>query len=293
MKKKSKKNFLDSLSFDDILDGTTLEIDASLTGKNLFLRHFSHEDLFKIFRKVGLFQHLKQMGFTQLITDIKFDALVHHLKLYNHDKKHYNLLFDLRISERRFAPDKKYFKKGETPQIYDMIAIEWLSAQNPKANFSEGRPQLPGQKKPGLGILRYCFKMMTVLAKQVHKDGYMDIPEHVHGAIMYGKKFKFFDPSHEGVLHALRRDLIDYSLSDISWGIMTKTIIEQYKQKPQQYKPSEQIYAVSHRLKKYFNSSHYQHIYKKYFRRKRFVFNYEQMVKKRTAILKTKKIVDL
>ncbi|MCP4132584.1 MAG: hypothetical protein GY754_16590 [bacterium] len=269
---------------------------GSLTakGKKLFLNKFTPENLDEIVQTVGLKDHLKKKGFDKLhITTDVDDTLIHYLKIYAGSEDPNNLLVDLRVSESKFVPDNKFFEDERGVVTYDMIVIEWLSAHNPKSNFSSDKPQLPGQRSPGLGVLKYCFEMMHVVAKEVTKDGFLDIPDHLHGAIMYSKKFKFFDPAHEGVLQALVRDLKGYSLSDISWGVLTGTIIEKFKNAPQKYDPSEQIFYVSNRMKKYYNSSKYKSIFNKYYKRKKFNFDYDLMVEKRDKMLKEKNIVDI
>ncbi len=269
---------------------------GNLRREKYFLKRFTREDLYKIIESVGLLDHLdKRLGIDTFDVEIDVDeTLINYCRLYAGKPKPENLLLDLRLSETRFIPDPVFFGKEKDASItYDMIVIEWLSAQNPQNNFSKIRPQLPGQKSPGLGILRFCFEMMYIVGKEVIKDGFLDIPDHMHGAIMYSKKFKFFNPAHEGILRAIIRDLSDYSLADISWGMITETIIEKYKQKPQVYDPSEQIFPVSRRMNNYYNSRKYKSTFNKYYRRKRYKFNYDEMVAKREEILKNKKITDL
>jgi hypothetical protein len=174
-----------------------------------------------------------------------------------------------------------------------MIVIEWLSLQNPFKGFHGGKPPLPGQVNPGLGALKYCFEMMYRVGSMMVKDGFMDIPDHMSGAMMYSKKFKFFDPRHEAILRAVMRDLKEYSLRDITWGMITGTVIDTYKNQSQAYDPCEQIYATSERVKKYFTSHMYMSVYNKYYKRKKYRFNYSRMVEKRDEILKKKKEADV
>jgi hypothetical protein len=267
--------------------------DLSRKREKLFLRNFTADDLYAIMKRVKLIDHLEAKGFDSLKVGIDVDdSYVHYLKLYYKNVDPNSILLDLRLSESRFVPDKKFFE-DQTQRVFDMIVIEWLSAQNPLHKFNGDKPQLPGQKKPGLGILNYCFEMMYVVAREIIKDGFLDIPDHMHGAIMYSKKFKFFDPTHEGILRAIMRDLSDYSLVDISWGIITKTIIEEYKNAPQEYAPSEQVFYVSDRMRDYFHSKKYLSVFNKYYKRKHYHFEYEEMLKLREAIIKAKKIEEL
>lgn len=263
----------------------------------LFLRRFEPEDLLAIMKKVGLIAHLEGLGFEKLFvtTDVD-DTLVNYMKLYTERESPDYLLFDLRVSESKFLPNKQFFDDPDEIVTYDMIVIEWLSAQNPFMNFPKDgakRPQLPGQKKPGLGVLNYCFKMMYLVAREVIKDGFLDVPDHMHGAIMYSRRFKFFNPAHEAILQAIKRDLKKYSLADISWGMLTGTIIDEEKGTPQVYDPSEQIFYVSNRMRDYFHSKKYRETFKHYFKKKRYRFDYDLMLRKREEILRKKPIIDL
>jgi len=261
---------------------------------SLFLGRFSQNDFHEMIDRVGLLDHLARKGFKDILVKIEIeDNGLNHFRAYDQKETADRLLMNLKVSESRFQPENKFFRNESKPVTYEMIVIEWLSAHNPNQSYFENRPQLPGQTSPGLGVLKYYFALMYLVAKEVAKDGFLDIPDYVHGAIMYTKKFKFFDPIHEGVLQALLRDLKNYSLSDISWGILTKTIIETYKNQPQVYNPSEQIFYVSKKMRDYFHSKYYKNIFRKYYKRKNFRFDYQKMLAKREEILKNKKIADL
>ncbi|HOO72290.1 MAG TPA: hypothetical protein PK926_11060 [Spirochaetota bacterium] len=305
MTKKGKSNLFKSLqpvNMSDVLNrgfngldiGQDLGTLQSSSREKRFLRTFTADGLFSIMKKVGLVEHLSKLGMDDVFTTIDVDDTgINYMKIYWKEEKPEMMLFDLRLSESRFLPDKRFFEDEDSIIPYDMVVIEWLSAQNPMVTFSNDKPQLPGQSRPGLGILRYCFDMMYIVAKEIIKDGFLDIPDHFHGAVMYSKKFKFFDPAHEGVLRALMRDLKQYSLYDITWGILTGTIIEQYTNAPQPYDPSEQIFYVSERMRHYFRSSKYRNVYNKYYKRKKFKFNYDEMVARRKEVLKSRAADDL
>ncbi len=276
------------------------DISESLDGlpgyhaKRLFLKRFSADDWYKIFNDTGFAAYLQGIG----LADIKIlsdadDFSINYLKIYYKDIDPHNLLMDLRVTERTFMPDEGICGDYRFDGPLYMIVIEWLSLQNPFRKFNGDRPGLPGQVNPGLGALKYCFELMYTVGSRMVKDGFMDIPDHMSGAIMYSKKFKFFDPRHEAILRAVMRDLKDYSLRDITWGMITGTVIEKYKNQPQAYDPCEQIYATSERMKRYFSSHAYMSVYNKYYRRKKYRFDYPQMVRKREEILKTKNEADV
>ncbi len=295
-KKKSLFNSFDKMDFDlgsaDV--GANLGNTQLMHGEKMFLKRFKPADLMEIIGKVGLLNHLENVGFSDCVIDVDIDEnYVNHLKLYTEKKKPEHLLLDLRVSESKFTPKKEMLEMGFDNLAYDMIVIEWLSAQNPTHSFSKDKPQLPGQKRPGLGILKYCFDMMYIVAKEITKDGFMDVPDHMHGAVMYSKKFKFYNPVHEAILQAILRDLKNYSMLDISWGMITGTVINETKMELQVYDPSEQIFYVSERLRRHFNSRAYRGLFNKYYKKHRFRFNYDEMVVKREEMLKKKSLIDL
>ena len=261
----------------------------------LILGHFTADDMFSIMQKTGMVGHLEERGFKDLSVFIDMDeSNVNYIKLYSGTASPGNMLMDLRVAETRFMPKPHFFPDDSFLPAYDMVVIEWLSLQNAqKENFSSDRPQLPGQTKPGLGILNYCFDMMFDVARKVSKDGFLDMPEHLHGAIMYSKKFKFFDPANEAIVRAVLRDLSKYSMSDLSWGVITKTIINETTGEPEIYKPSEQVFYASDRMKSYFESGMYKSAVKKLYRKKKYSFDYDKMLKMRAEILKTKNISDV
>lgn len=291
MKKKEKQNN----EFAHIDLGESFEI---LTGhggvKKLFLQRFNRDELWRMSEKIGLVSHLKKKGFDNIILDIEVDEnRINYFNIYMKEKRPENRLLDVRLSEMTFIPGNKYYNETDTITPFDMINIEWITARNPYAGFSKKRPQLPGQSSPGLGILKYCFRMIYLMASEIFKDGFMDVPDHMHGAIMYSSDFKFFDPVHEAILRAVMRDLKKYSIADITWGILTSTVIEKYSGVPQVYEPCEQIHPVSRRMKKYFNSDTYKKTFKKYYNRKRYYMDYNEMVRRRDDILFKKRIENL
>jgi hypothetical protein len=278
---------LDSSDIESSLSRTVIKKDR------LFLRRFDTNALYEMLTQIHLIPHLEGIGFSNIKIGIHADENdINYLNLYHKKIAPGNILLELRVSESKFLPDRKYFADGRQ-ESYDMILIEWLIAQDPTRHFSYERPQLPGQSRPGLGILGYCFQLMQKIAGEIKKDGFLDIPDHIHGAIMYAKKFKFFDPAHEGILRALMRDLRGYSLSDISWGIITQSIIEVYRNEPQSYDPTEQVFCLSERLKNYFQSVYYKTVLHKYYKRQHYRFDYEKMLEKKKKILALKKIEEL
>ena len=60
------------------------------------------------------------------------------------------------------------------------LFVNWLSLRNPRAHFSNLRPQLPGQEVPGLGLAREMSQLLTLMAKRLSLDGVAFRPSWFH-----------------------------------------------------------------------------------------------------------------
>ncbi len=291
---------MDNVMSDGLFDSNE-DIDNSLghfahqkKSNALFLNRFKPEDIMELLNKVGLTDHLNSQGFNNIKVEINRDeSLINHLKIYYEAIKQDNLLINLRVSDSKFVPEKRFFGEDTNTIVLDMVIIEWLSAQRPGKGFKPEKPQLPGQSNPGLGSLNYMMDIMYIVGKKLLLDGFMDIPDHLHGAVMYSRKFMFFNPSHEAVLKAILRDLKQYSLADLSWGMITKTITDKSTGKPQEHAPSEQIFPVSKFMKDYFSSKKYKDKFTQIYKSKTYQFDYNTMVKRRKEILSRKEAEEL
>ncbi len=288
------KNILSEETFEVDLEDDLGHLAFQKKSDALFLSRFNENNILELMNKVGLTKHLNSLGLDNFQVDIEKDEnQINYLRVYYNEKKPQNLLIDLRLSETRFIPDRSFFENDNEVEVLDMAVIEWLSAQHPYKSFDHKRPQLPGQKNPGLGSLNYMMDLMYLAGKKIFKDGFMDIPEHFHGALMYSKKFKFFNPASEAILRAVLRDLQEYSLADLAWGMITETIIDSTTNKPYIYEPSEQIFPLSKFMKDYFNSKKYQENFNQVYKSQKFDFKYDKMLEIRQELLQEHNPEDL
>lgn len=294
---KKKKLF----DFDDLKKTAVEEVECSLGSftyvsrcEQLFLNIFSDREIFSIFAQTGLLEKLKALGFSNILIDIdRNDQKVHYLRVYYDRIGPDNLLIDLRLSETKYTPGKAVPAIDPELASIEMLVLEWISASNPCGKFTKVRPQLPGQKTPGLGVLSQIFSVLEKIGDQVHKDGYLTVPDHVHSAIMYSKRFRFIDPAREGMIKALMRDLGNYQLADIAWGFTTGSIVENNTGIIQEYAPSEQVFPLGRKLAGYLSSKKYADVQQNAIEKNRYILELEKMVQRRKELLMTKNPVDL
>lgn len=279
-------------SLDDV-ECTLGAFSHSSTCEEKFLNIFSDVDMRRIFIKSGLMAKMNECGFDNIVIDINRDSEnIFYLKAYNGRIDSDALLLDLRMSERKYAPPRDLVGGSAGLVSLDVLLMEWLATSNPRGAFTRRRPQLPGQKAPGLGALEQLFKVMEIMGEEIKRDGVMNVPDHYHNAVFYSKKFRFIDPLHEGILVALRRDLGTHPLADVSWGFATGTVIDDVTGACFRYAPSEQVFPMSGRMREYFSSPEYQKKMSEGSSR-RFRLEVKKMKQLRKDLLKTRKAEEL
>lgn len=260
-----------------------------------FLNRYDVDEMVRILKKVGMVRQLAAKGYPDPVYDIFKDSQqIHYFRIFPDAKKDPSrVLVDLRLSEKRFIPDKLRVD-AYRDMLFDMFAVEWLQTQNPDAAaFTAERPQLPGQLRPGLGCLKYLLLMMKEVAPGITIDGFLDVPDHFHLAVMYSRSFLFFDPVMQGMVKAILRDTEGETLNDITWGAMTGTLIDRKSGEPFVYTPSNEMFPVSPRLNKYFSHRSYQRQAKDAFKGHKYVFDRTAMEKRRAEMLKKRDVSEL
>ncbi len=247
---------------------------AKVNPTNLFLGRLSKDEVEKILADSGLWKLLEQRGFKNPI--LKIDAsnvLEHRVIVYDSREHPGRLLIEVRLREGVFHPKKCFVEGfGDLTDI-PMILIDWLTLQDPTRDFTEDRPRLVHQRKPGLGIFYDFTGLVDTLAETAGKEAVMDIPEHYHGALFYSRLFKFWDPSMEGKLKAMKRDFKSRPLWKVSWAVFLDCLINETTGETEKWQPGEQIKPVSKRLKKYFDHPDYKKQVEEAYERNRFSLN--------------------
>ena len=261
--------------------------------EEIFLNRFTEDDIRSMLHETGLTENLNALGYSKLHISIDLDeGNCHHLSIFHSQAQAENLLINLRLSEILYRPEVKLplMKKRSS---YNMVNIEWAQAASPARKETPGRSLLPGQQKPGLGILSYLMLLMKAIGARISSDGFMETPDHFHLALMYSKTFRFFDPAREAQLQGIMRDLGEYDIADLAWGFTTGTIIETRTGKPAVYTPSAQAFPLTDDLKRWFDSSWYRKHFNRAMGTGRYSFQKEKMEEIKNELLKKHKEEEL
>ncbi len=225
---------------------------------HLFLNFYSEEGIQTALEEYGIFKDLNKRGFHDFIIKINArDPYRHTLKAYFKKEDANHLLGELIVRKKYFIA-KPTFPSEITGQKFSMIVIEWLTLQDPTAEFTSKRPPLPGQIHPGLRIGRQIVGIFVNMSLRLKTDGLLNIPEHYHNAVFYSKHFKYFNPYTEGQFLAMQRDLRMAGLFNAAWAVELNCVIEKKTSKNFKWFTDEQVLFVSKRLEKYFESREYK-----------------------------------
>lgn len=117
------------------------------------------------------------------------------------------------LIEVRVARDRQTFPGQE------LLRIEWMLLQNPRASWVPGRAPLPGQQHPGLRMFEEVSLLMLIVCERLSLAGIVVVPSHYHVAARWHGRMRFLDPAVEGRFRALERVLEPLSLGEASMAV--------------------------------------------------------------------------
>ncbi|MBN2366138.1 MAG: hypothetical protein EH225_09155 [Calditrichaeota bacterium] len=240
----------------DLGIGNLFQSQESRGGSPYFLGYYSPSGIRYALERYGFFDILKQKGFEDLKLTINTkDPYKQRIAIHYQQKDPDHMLGELVVKKRHITiyPPFPSLIYGRN---FEVIAVEWLCMQNPKGDFSEDRPRLPGQKYPGLGMGEVVMEILIIMCGRLRTAGLLNTPEHFHNAQMYSSHFRYIDPVEEGKRLAIVRDLLStYKMPEISWAIDMNCVL--MNDRKFEWKGSEQIIPLDRDLQEYFNDPRY------------------------------------
>jgi hypothetical protein len=228
----------------------------------LFLKHYSHAGLVRIFEEYGIFALLRRKGFCD--PDIRLnldDSYRQRLRVCfagKADESH--TLLELILREGILeAPLRE--EAPARARYYHVLMVDWLCMQNPTAAFTPQYPPLPGQRHPGLGISREVLQLISLIGMRIGKDGIAIHPQYFHAALLYHALFKCYNPVQEGQLAALIRDTEAFNLNDVSWAIDLDCLRGKLLREKASWEVDFQVHPLTEALQDHFNTDHYRRLF--------------------------------
>jgi acetoin utilization deacetylase AcuC-like enzyme len=189
---------LSSADLGDAGELTSEDIEEALglrpTRQRLLLGYYTKSGLELAMHRYGVLDHLGRLGFGDFRVDFDTGGAGERLRVTGRSDGQTHVLVEAVLEKRRCL---------SAPVLY----IHWLSLRNPRVQFSERRPRLPGQEVPGLGMAREAGTMLALMALRLGLAGVVLRPAHYHSAYSARHHFTFVDPRRQGRFEALVRDL--------------------------------------------------------------------------------------
>ena len=203
-----------------------------------FLSHFSQHGVELLLERLGLLDQLRLRGFRHPCVDFDFSGSVGDtLRVWSEPDRR-ELLMEMRAN-----------RSSRVVSGCEVLVLEWLLLQNPRAHFGPYRRPLPGQKHPGLGILKEVFGWLVVMAEVLELDGIYYVPSSYHVAIQSRRRVRFLEPAHEAWMQALDELFEGVPLAEASSIIDDKRVVDETSGYRLKWKGYPMVLPVSDRLK--------------------------------------------
>lgn len=228
------------LTLEDIMPGHGGAQESRLLG------YYSRQGLELALERHGYLDRLRAKGFKEptLVCDFD-DPSRQSLKIFG-DAAHSELLVELVLHrERRVVPG------------FELLSVDWMLLQNPREQFSEAHPRLPGQKHPGLGLFDELVALLLVACERVGLAGLVVTPSQYHLAVQWQRRLRFADPRAGARLRALREALGTLPLAATTVALKEGRVVERATGEPVAYVPAPMILPLSPELQVALDSEGY------------------------------------
>ncbi len=221
---------------------------------SLVLGYYTRQGIEFALERFGFLPELRKRGFHDLRVEVDTGESAR-LRVYGHAGGKPNELLLMELVVRKKTIDAPPGLDG-APTI-DALMIEWLLLQNPTREFAPGRPRLPGQNHPGLGLAGPMQELLIRVAARLRLEGLLSRPSHYHNAALAGPQYQFLDPAIEGRFRAMRRALAHLSIPEAT-ALVEAGELRDDSGAAVRWIPSDQILPTSPRLIAYFDSPAFQ-----------------------------------
>ncbi len=203
-----------------------------------FLSYFSRQGVELLLERFGILDQLRVRGFEHPTVEVDLSHPVGQTVRIFGEADRRELLVELRVNrDSRLVPG------------CELLVIEWLLLQNPRADFGPYRRPLPGQSHPGLGMLKEIFSWLVVIAEELGLDGIGYVPSTYHVAAQSRRLVSFVNPEHEAWMRALEGLFDGVPLAEASRMVADGRVIIEAAGEPLRWKGYAMVLPVSEKLK--------------------------------------------
>ena len=226
-------------------------------GSILFLGKYTMHEAGRVMQKRSFVRDAKKRDLwpIKVVVDSREFPPLQRLQFFTVSEAPENVVVDIKLREGRYTP-KCGLPSDFSFSCYTFLVLEWLTLQNPRAQFTEIKKPLPGQKHPGLGLGRKFFDLFEYLARLNKNDGILAFPAYFHNAVKFLRDFYFLNPEKRGEVQAIREAFPDIPFTKLAWVVNLGCLHDQ-RGVAYEWKAEEMVSPVNKELMAFFESALY------------------------------------
>ena len=251
------------------------------------LGYYSASGIAYALSELGFSNLVEQFGFKDFQVTVTGDAWCQLLRINASVEEKTYLIVEGRF--RRTSgplPGDTLLKKEYGEKTYSMVIIEWFLLQNPLAEFTPSKPQLPEQVYPGLGIKDEVMEIFFAVARRLKLDAYILNAMFFHNAFIYSPEYFFCDPRRQAEYLAIKRDGQDHSLQDLTLAVEGGFVYQQGQEKPYNWTGATMVRPLSKELGGAYHRYGYRQLVENMTEEIHFRFDWESFREHRDRLLK-------
>lgn len=189
--------------------------------------------------QTGLLAAVRERGFQDPTVAVDSGSgLGETIRLFG-DAERKELLMELRVNRsKRAVPGT------------EVLYVEWLKLQNPRAGFTATTLRLPGQEHPGLGLLREVVAWLVRVSESLGLDGIAARPAQYFMAALSRRHMSFIEPHARARFEAIYAALAGLPLPRAEDALAAGRVVDAATGEAIRWEPALQVYPVSARLKR-------------------------------------------
>lgn len=228
---------------------TAEDVMGALAGsptKTRFLDFYTQHGIELALERSGVLDRIRALGFQPSLEMDLTNPAGQTLRLFG-DRQQEELLMELRAR-----------RDGSSVKGMEVLRVEWLLLQNPRAHFTERKPRLPGQEHPGLGMLKDASAFLVLACERLGLDGVLFTPSHYHLAAQSREYLRFVDPREEARFRAFQEALEPLPLVEATRVADEGGLVDADTGEAVAWDPSVMILPVSGRARERFLGEGYE-----------------------------------
>jgi acetoin utilization deacetylase AcuC-like enzyme len=203
------------LPADSLRDGfeiTEEDLGLRTPGKRRLLDYYTVDGIEFALYRYGLYAFLERLGYSEF--QVAVDAAGSggdRVRVWGHADGAEHLLIECVLERQRI-------------DARDLLYVHWTNLRNPRAHFLSGRPPLPGQDVPGLGLAREVAELFVRIAERLGLAGIAFRPAWYHTAYAARERLRFVDPERQGRFESLMRALDGVPLAEATHAVANSRV---------------------------------------------------------------------